>query len=120
MNVQANDKDEVCSFIMDFPHGESRIHLNNSDEVYLFYGALPNRKKIKKGLFSINEIYDQIKDKLEPNLPREQRSQPNATYGMVSISYCNGTEKTYLVTGIKVLADNIFKKANNNVEYEGF
>ncbi|MCJ8311624.1 MAG: hypothetical protein HRU38_02820 [Saccharospirillaceae bacterium] len=120
MNAQADDNADICSLGIDFPHGESRIHLKHSGEIYLFYGASPKRKKIKSGLFSINEIYGQIKDKLEPNLTKEQRSQPNAIYGMVSVGYCNGSENTYLVTDIKILADKIFKEANDNVEYEGF
>lgn len=104
---------------MEFPLGENRIHIKNTGETYLYYGALARRKIIKRGIFSIEELYEQIKANLEPNLPTEQRAHPEANYGMVSLHYCSGQERVYLAYNIGILANAVFQKANNNIEYEG-
>lgn len=120
INTLADDKDEICVFIMDFPIGYERIHLRKNGDAFLLFGASPKVKTLTQGLFSISDIHSRIKDKLESNLPRELRSKPDATYGMVTIFDCSGSKESYLVTGIDALAENIFKTANNNIVSESF
>jgi hypothetical protein len=120
LNSHATEENEICYFIMDYPHGENRIHIKSTGETYSYYGASAKRKVIKNGIFSIEKLFEQIKKNLEPNLPREQRPHPQAAYGMVSLNFCSGQEKVYLAYNIETWAKAVFEKANDNIEHEGF
>lgn len=113
-------QNDVDMFIMDFPHGERRIHVKQTGEAYLYYGAMPQAKTIAKDTFSIEKLYDTFKPFLHQNLPREQWPDPTSQAGMVTVRYLNGKEVDYLIFDQHELTNKIFKTAETNIVGELF
>ena len=108
----------IDMFIMDFPHGERRIHVKQTGEAYLYYGAKPSAQIITKGTFSVAELYDTFKPFLHQNLPREQWPDPQSQAGLVTVGYINGEEEDYLIFDLQALAGEIFETAEKNISGE--
>jgi hypothetical protein len=110
--------DNIDKFIMDYPHGEYRIHVKKTGEAYLYYGAAPSAEVIKKNTFSVDELYRTFKEHLHPNLPREDWPNPKSEAGMVTIIYTDGKEENFLIFDIPDITGRIFDKAKENIEGE--
>jgi hypothetical protein len=114
----ASSSDQINTFIMDYPHGEYRIHVNKTGEAYLYYGAAPSAKIIRKGTFSVGELYNLFRDYLHPNMPREDWPNPESQAGMITIKYTDGKEKVFLIFDMAEITGSIFDKAKENIEGE--
>ena len=100
---------------MDYPHGESRIHVMRTGEAYLYYGAGAQAQIIRKNTFSVEGLHDIFKPYLHPNLPREKWPNPKSQAGMVTIRYINEKEEVYLIFDLQELTKEIFEKAKHNI-----
>jgi hypothetical protein len=103
------------SIIMDYPLGKTRLHVRRNGEAFLFYGALPQYQKIKKGIFDIDELYKQLKTRLHDNVPREEWPNPQSKAGMVTINVAGKAEKNYLIFDEEEFAEHLFNKAGKNI-----
>jgi len=103
---------------MDYPHGENRIHVKSTGEAYLYYGAAPSAKVIRKNTFSVDELYNIFKENLHPNMPREEWPDPKSQAGMVTIKYADGKEEDFLIFDMPQITGEIFDKAKENIEGE--
>ena len=83
----ADNYHEIDRFVMDYPHGGNRISVTSSGEAALFYGSSPKTKILKGGVFFANDLYSKFKSHLHENLPREERRNPDAVFGMVTLIY---------------------------------
>ncbi len=110
--------DNIDTFIMDYPHGEYRIHVNRTGEAYLYYGAAPSAKIIKENTFSVDQLYNIFREHLHPNVPREEWPDPKAEAGMVTIKYADGKEVDYLIFDLPEITGRIFDTARENIEGE--
>lgn len=110
--------DQIDTFIMDYPHGEYRIHVKKTGEAYLYYGAAPSAKIISKNTFSVDELYGIFRVHLHANVPREDWPNPESQAGMVTIKYADGKEENYLIFDIPEITGRIFDKAKENIEGE--
>jgi hypothetical protein len=110
--------DQIETFIMDYPHGEYRIHVNNTGEAYLYYGAAPSAKLIRKNTFSVDELYALFKEHLHPNVPSEDWPDPKSQAGMVTLKYTDGREENFLIFDMPIITGRIFEKAKANIEGE--
>lgn len=88
--------DLPTSIIMDFPHGETRLHVNNDGTAYLFYGALPQHEVVRPDTFELDNLFNDLQDKIHPNAPLEERPAGQA-YGMVTFRFSDGREEDYLI-----------------------
>ncbi|WP_434340067.1 hypothetical protein [Motilimonas cestriensis] len=113
--LQGEEQPELTRFIMDYPHGEERILSNSDGAAYLYYGAHPRAQVIKKGTFSPLSLYHQFKAHLQENQPGEKRSDSNATYGMVTLVYSDGSTSSHLIFDVKSLAERVFREAHDNI-----
>ncbi|WP_289282063.1 hypothetical protein [Methylophaga sp. UBA5088] len=100
---------------MDYPHGETRIQISSNNDAYLFYGAIPKYKKIKAGVFELQQVYELLKPHLQKNLPSNERPCPDAIYGMVVILYSDNTQESFLIYNLEEVTSTIFEMADNNV-----
>ena len=100
---------------MDYPHGTDRLLIRANGETYLHYASLPQHKKIKTGTFTVEGFYNQLKDRLHDNTPRETWPNPRSIAGMVQITFSNGREKDYLIFDEEEFAGEIFKRAKENM-----
>lgn len=99
---------------MDFPHGETSLVVKRNGEAFLYYGGRPQGAVIKRGTFNIDRLYRQLRRRLHPVVAAEERPNPTAKYGMVTIFYKNKSEKSYLIYDRK-FAESVFEKARNNL-----
>lgn len=111
-------QDEIDMFIMDYPHGEHRIHVKRTGDAYLYYGAKPQARVIAKDTFSAGYLYDTFKPYLHKNQPREKWPDPTSQAGMVTIRYVDGEEKDYLIFDLHELTSEIFQVAEKNIAGE--
>jgi hypothetical protein len=103
---------------MDYPHGEHRIHVMQTGEAYLYYGANPSAKIIAQGIFSVDELYNTFKPYLHQNMPREEWPDPKSQAGMITARYMNGDEKDFLIFDLQKLTSKVFHKAEKNISGE--
>jgi len=109
-------QNSIDLFIMDYPHGEYRIHVKRTGEAYLYYGARASSQIIKKDTFTADELYLIFKEHLHPNLPREEWPNPKSQSGMVTIRYSDGKQEDYLIFDMSEFTTKIFEKAKQNIE----
>ena len=100
---------------MDYPHGTDRLMVKDNGDTFLYYASLPQHKKIKKGTFTVDELYNQLKGRLHDNAPRETWPNPKSTAGMVQIRFDDGRQKDYLIFDEEEFAGEIFKRARENI-----
>jgi hypothetical protein len=103
----------VTSISLDFPHGATRLLVKRDREARLFYGALPQSQKIEPGTFDIDDLFNDLQDKLNPVLPAENRPL-GAACGMVQFRFQDGSEKDYLIYDA-VFAEKLFEIARENI-----
>lgn len=108
-------QDNIEVFIMDYPHGEDRLHVKRTGEAYLYYGALPSAQVIRKETFTANGLYEVFEKYLYPNLPRDEWPNPKSEAGMVTIQYMDGQEEDFLIFDVEQLAKEVFDKAKSNI-----
>ena len=116
----AEPADNLDTLIMDYPHGAERIVVKSSGEAYLYFGAGPGFRTIERGTFTPAQLYERLRSYLQPNLPRENRPDPSATYGMVTLIYRDKREATYLIYKAEEITSEIFAKANRNSSAKGY
>jgi len=116
MAACASAQNTIDVFIMDYPQGEYRIHVNSTGEAYLYYGARPQSQTIKTNTFSADGLYLIFKQHLHPNVPREEWPNPKSQSGMVTIRYSDGTQEDYLIFDALELTKQVFDKAKQNAE----
>ena len=104
----------IKTISIDYPHGTDRLLVRANGEATLFYGALVG-KAVKPGTFTVDGLYNQFKDRLHKNVPREMWPNPRAIAGMVQIRFVDGTQKDYLIFDDEELAKEIFRRAGENV-----
>lgn len=109
------DNSSIERIVIDFPHGETRLHVWKSGEARLFYGARPQHKKIKNNTFDLADLYKQLKSRLHDNVPRERWPNPQSTAGMVTITLSDQTETDYLIFDEEQLTERLFSKARKNI-----
>ena len=109
------DNSSIESIIMDYPHGETRLHVRRNGAALLFYGARPEHHKVKNGTFDIDELYEQLKTRLHDNIPREEWPNPRSKAGMVTIDVASKAEKVYLIFDEEEFTEHIFYKARQNI-----
>jgi hypothetical protein len=112
----ASAQNTIDMFIMDYPHGEYRIHVERTGEAYLYYGAGPQSQTIRTHTFSADGLYHMFKEYLHPNVPREEWPNPKSQAGMVTIRYSDGTQGDYLIFDMQEMTKKIFEKAKQNIE----
>lgn len=113
-------QNKIDMFIMDYPHGEYRIHVKRTGDAYLYYGARATAQIIRKDTFSVEGLNRIFKQHLHPNLPREQWPNPKSQAGMVTIRYTDGKEENYLIFDLQELTEEIFKEAKHNIIGKNF
>lgn len=106
---------EIALLTADYPYGEYRIHALPGGEAYLCYGALC-REQMLPGVFTTEALFRQLKDHLQPNVPRSELENPEAECGMVTIRYVDQTEELYLICEVRELMEGMFEKANSNLQ----
>lgn len=111
----AEEPRKLDRFMMDYPHGEYRISVTSLGEAFLYYGASPKTKVIKEGVFFSHDLYEKFKPYLHENVPRENRPNPDAVYGMVTLIYSDGSETTHLIYDLDTITKSVFIKANENI-----
>lgn len=109
------DASTIESISIDFPHGETRLLVQRNGEAFLFYGALPQHQKIKNGTFDIDELYEQLQERLHDNVPREKWPNLQSRAGMVQIRFHGKHQRDYLIFDEEVFTDRLFTKARTNV-----
>jgi hypothetical protein len=105
--------DKVTNISIDFPHGETRLLVKREGRAYLFYGALPQRQEIEPNTFDIDDLFNELQERLNPVLPAENRPL-GEPYGMVQIRFQDGSEKDYLIYDGD-FAEKLFERARANV-----
>ena len=105
----------IESISIDFPHGETRLVVWKNGEAALFYGARPQHEVVKTGVFNVQDIYKQLRQRLNPNVPREDWPDPKATAGMVQIRLKNKRESAYLIFDEKEFMEELFIRARQNI-----
>ena len=115
LSTSAAARDKIDLFIMDYPHGEDRIHVKRTGEAYLYYGAKISAQVIKKDTFSAESLYKEFKQYFHPNVPREQWPNPKSQAGMVTVRYTDGKEDNFLIFDLQDFTEKIFDKAKQNI-----
>lgn len=105
----------IESISIDFPHGETRLVVWKNGEAALFYGARPQHETVRAGIFNVQDLYKQLQPRLNRNTPREEWPNPNATPGMVQIRFKDNGNRDFLIFNEKELAEELFKKARQNI-----
>ena len=105
----------VASLSVDYPHGERRLLVESGGEASLFYGALPRGQRIGAGVFSVDELYAQLRARLHENVPRDRWPDPMAEYGMVTIVFDDRSERSYLLFDEKAFAEALFGRAEAGI-----
>jgi len=105
----------IESISIDFPHGESRLAVWKNGEAGLFYGSRPQHEIVRAGGFNVHDLYKQLKPRLNPNVPREDWPDPGATAGMVQIKFKDREKSVFLIFNEKAFAEELFKKARQNI-----
>ena len=100
--------------IMDYPHGDTRLHVERSGQTRLAYSSLPRFQEVKANTFNLDDLYQQLSPRLHKNVPREEWPDPKSVAGMVTIVYKDKTEKVYLIFDAKEFAEEVFNKAREN------
>ncbi len=88
--------------------------MERSGRTTLSYGALPRFQTVRPGIFTVDGLYETLAPHLHANVPREQRPEPKARYGMVTIRRYPGKEETYLIYDLQEITDPIFERAEEN------
>lgn len=104
---------QINHISIDFPHGETRLHVNNKGEASLYYGALPKALKIKRGAFDIQTIYKNLQSRVEPVVTND-KMKPGISYGMVTISFNDNRKIDYFITD-REFAKELFQMARDNL-----
>ena len=112
------ERNPIESISIDFPHGETRLLVERSGEVFLFYGALPTYQEVRSGTFDTEILYKQMETRLHDNVPRDEWLNPRATAGMVIISYKDQSQEDYLIFD-EQYAEQLFREARENILNEG-
>lgn len=105
----------IESISIDFPHGETRLTVWKNGDAALFYGSRPQHEVVRTGVFNVQDLYKQLKPLLNPNVPREEWTDPVATAGMVQVRFKDRGERAFLIFNEKVFTDELFKKARQNI-----
>jgi hypothetical protein len=105
--------DLITHISIDFPHGETRLHVNNEGEAFLYYGALPSARYIERGVFDIKGIYKDLRSRLEPVVTND-KMKPGVAYGMVTISFKDKKKVDYFITDGE-FAGKLFRMARDNI-----
>lgn len=105
----------IASISLDYPHGETRLLVRRDGETLLFYGPRPQHQIIRQGIFDVDALYEQLRDRLHDNVPREEWPDPQSVAGTVQISYTDRTEQVYLIFDAEAFAERIFDEARRNV-----
>jgi len=112
------DPSAVESISIDFPHGETRLIVWKDGNASLFYGALPQSKTIKTEVFDITKLYQQLKPRLHPNVPREDWPNPQSIAGMVQVKIKDKGKSAYLIFDEQEFTKQLFDKARQNITDE--
>ena len=88
--------DLPTSINMDFPHGETRLLVKEDGEAFLFYASLPQHEIIRPNTIELDKLYNELQDKIHPNVPMEERPVYEA-YGMVTFRFGDDREEDYLI-----------------------
>ena len=111
-----NETEKEIEFIsISFPQGGTDLRVWKDGRASLFYGALPQNETIKNGTFNIKQLYDQIRPRLHPNLPREEWPDPKAKCGMVLVKIKGKEEESYLIYDEQEFTDALFDRARSNI-----
>lgn len=110
-----DDGPAIESISVDYPHGETRLVVWTSGEAALYYGALPRRRIVAEGIFTVESLHERLRPKLHPVAPREAWPDPKAEAGMVQIRFEDGTEQVHLIFDERAFAERLFEKARENV-----
>ena len=81
---------------MDFPHGETRLLVKEDGTAFLFYAALPQHEVVRPNTFELDQLFNELQDKIDPNAPMEERPVHEA-YGMVTFRFSDGREDVCLI-----------------------
>jgi hypothetical protein len=111
------DLGQITHISIDFPHGETRLHVDDKGEAYLYYGALPKALQVEKGVFDIKKVYKDLRSRLEPVVTND-KMRPGVSYGMVTISFKDKKKVDYFITD-KDFADKLFRTARDNLIEKG-
>ena len=109
------DAQEIEFISISYPSGETDLRIWESGEARLYYGARPQSKNIRKRMFNIESLYEQLVPRLYPNVPRENWPNPNARYGMVQVQFKGEGAITYLIFHEEELTNALFAKARRNI-----
>ena len=111
-----NDIEKEIEFIsISFPQGETDLRVWMNGQASLFYGALPQSETIKSGTFNTKQLYDQIRPRLRPNVPREEWPNPKAKCGMVLVKFKSKEIESYLIYDEQEFTNALFDKARSNI-----
>lgn len=99
-----------------YPAGEHRLSVSRNGDAFLAYAAHPKMIPLAPGTFDVQALYEQLAPHLHPNLPREQRPDPEATYGMVQVRDDQGQTSHYLIFQAESWVGPLFQKARDNVQ----
>lgn len=108
---------QITYISIDFPHGETRLHVNNRGEASLYYGALPKALHVETGAFDIQKIYKDLRSRLEPVVTND-KMKPGISYGMVTISFRDKKSVDYFITD-REFAEELFQMARDNLIEKG-
>ena len=97
-----------------YPAGESDLRIWGDGTARLYYGAHPEGRRIKAGVFDIDEVYASLKDRLHKNVPRQEWAHPHAQFGHILIKSTKRGEQDYLIFDSEDLTRELFKKARTN------
>jgi len=81
---------------LDFPYGETRLHVERDGDARLFYGALPQSQGIDDDTFDIDTLYEELQTRIHEVVPAENRPL-NQPFGSVAFGYTDGSSEEYLI-----------------------
>jgi hypothetical protein len=111
------DLGQITHINIDFPHGETRLLVNNTGEARLYYGALPKALQVERGFFDIKKVYKDLKSRLEPVVTND-KMKPGVSYCMVTISFKDKKKVDYFITD-REFAEELFQMARDNLIEKG-
>lgn len=93
----------MASISLDFPHGAARLLVRRDGETHLFYGTLPASRIIAGDTFDIDELYDDLQNRIHKMVPAEKRplGQPSGmvTIGFIDVILCFPHSIFYVAVG---------------------